>query len=313
MSPPLDPTNQLEGMSIGDLSKFTGMEVARLRMWEKRYGRPYAERRPSGHRRYSHKELQFMLLISEALEKGFRIGQIIKMADPDLARLIREDNSYPNMSDIEEASEHTSFPDMTLWLESVMAFRCRQLFDLLKKSNRDLGCVQMMQTRIKPFMEHIGHLWEKGLLHVGHEHFASNCIQDYLKELWRQNNHDKMRPQVLAAMLPGDDHSLGLNMACATLTEAGYRVLYLGHRAPVNAILATLKSSQAIGIAISVPRTTNWETTKSWLEEIRDRLKKDVFISVGGAGIKEEIASINNYRELHSFHDWLVAKRHSIP
>ena len=99
------------------------MEVARLRMWEKLYGRPQAERRPSGHRRYSQKELQFMLLISEALEKGFRIGKIIKMDDQDLSKMIRNGENFPNISESSQNLNIPVFPEMNLWVESVMAFR----------------------------------------------------------------------------------------------------------------------------------------------------------------------------------------------
>ncbi len=59
--PPDTPSTQLAvpmatpqaTLSIGDLAERTGVKPATLRMWESRHGFPRAERRESGHRRYS--------------------------------------------------------------------------------------------------------------------------------------------------------------------------------------------------------------------------------------------------------------------
>lgn len=306
MNANISEKNFPDGISIGDLSKFTGMEVARLRMWEKRYGRPKSERRPSGHRRYGHLELQFMLLISEALEKGYRIGQIIKMDDDELSKMVRVEGNLPENKLNETEEPAPSFPDISLWLEAVMGFRDRQLIELLNKTHKEMGSIDMIQNRIKPFMEHIGHLWEKGLLHVGHEHFASNCIQDYLKQIWRSDNHNRTKKLILAAMLPGDDHILGLNMVCSVLAQAGYRVLYLGHRAPIEAIIATTKSIEVRGLVISIPKTTNWKVARDWLTEIRSQVSKDKFICMGGAGAIEDLDQIERKDDLNDFYNWLI-------
>lgn len=306
MNANISEKNFPDGISIGDLSKFTGMEVARLRMWEKRYGRPKSERRPSGHRRYGHLELQFMLLISEALEKGYRIGQIIKMNDEDLARMVRVEGNLPEQPLCLSNEDVPSFPDISLWLEAIMGFRDKQLIELLNKSHKEMGSIEMILKRIKPFMEHIGHLWEKGLLHVGHEHFTSNCIQDYLKQIWRTDNHNRTKKLILAALLPGDDHILGLNMVCSVLAQAGYRVLYLGHRAPIEAIVATAKSIEVKGVVISISRTSNWKLTKDWLTEIRNSVSKDKFLCVGGAGVQEDLQNITRKDNLNDFYNWLI-------
>ena len=44
-------------MSIGALSRRTGVGVSTLRAWERRYGYPVPERLASGHRRYSEQDV----------------------------------------------------------------------------------------------------------------------------------------------------------------------------------------------------------------------------------------------------------------
>ena len=50
-------------ISIGALSKETGLSVENLRMWERRYGSPKAIRLPSGHRRYTWAEVARLKLV----------------------------------------------------------------------------------------------------------------------------------------------------------------------------------------------------------------------------------------------------------
>src|SRR5687768_4224959 len=54
-------------LSIGALSRATGVPADTLRTWERRYGFPAAERTESGHRRYSLLTLERLRLMVRAL------------------------------------------------------------------------------------------------------------------------------------------------------------------------------------------------------------------------------------------------------
>ena len=45
-------------LSIGELSSRTGISIPTLRAWERRHGLPMAVRLPSGHRRYSQRDVE---------------------------------------------------------------------------------------------------------------------------------------------------------------------------------------------------------------------------------------------------------------
>ena len=53
-------------LSIGALSRATGIPVETLRTWESRYGYPVPERRPSGHRVYPLESVPRLRRIAEA-------------------------------------------------------------------------------------------------------------------------------------------------------------------------------------------------------------------------------------------------------
>ena len=70
--------NELEDfVSIGELSRVTGITTHTLRMWEKRYGTPKAKRLPSGHRRYPKKDIPRLRAIAKALDSGYRASKVV--------------------------------------------------------------------------------------------------------------------------------------------------------------------------------------------------------------------------------------------
>ena len=73
------------GLSIGDIAARSGVAVGTLRMWEARYGFPAPERLPSGHRRYSERDLEQVRTVVMAREEGLPLAMAI-----DRARLAAE-------------------------------------------------------------------------------------------------------------------------------------------------------------------------------------------------------------------------------
>ena len=57
-------------LSIGALSRATGIPVETLRTWENRYGYPVPERKPSGHRVYALASVPRLRRIAEALSRA---------------------------------------------------------------------------------------------------------------------------------------------------------------------------------------------------------------------------------------------------
>ncbi|MBU6160645.1 MAG: MerR family transcriptional regulator, partial [Myxococcales bacterium] len=72
----MNQENELEnGLSIGAVSRETGVPIETLRTWERRYGVPDPIRTPSGHRVYSPDTLPHIRLIAEAIARGDRASR----------------------------------------------------------------------------------------------------------------------------------------------------------------------------------------------------------------------------------------------
>ena len=75
-------------LSIGALSRATGVAVETLRTWESRYGFPVPERKPSGHRVYPLSAVPRLRRIAQALALGHRAGQVVAASDGALGQLL---------------------------------------------------------------------------------------------------------------------------------------------------------------------------------------------------------------------------------
>ena len=82
-------TRNKEGMlSIGALSIATGVPVETIRSWERRYGYPVAERKPSGHRVYSLDAVPRLQLVARALSQGHRAAEVVGASESALESLL---------------------------------------------------------------------------------------------------------------------------------------------------------------------------------------------------------------------------------
>jgi DICT domain-containing protein len=67
-----------EGHGIGTVVDRTGVAEATLRMWERRYGFPAPERLPSGHRRYSDRDIELIQSVAARRATGLSVAAAIE-------------------------------------------------------------------------------------------------------------------------------------------------------------------------------------------------------------------------------------------
>ncbi len=64
-------------LTIGELARRTGVNVATLRMWEERHGFPVSVRLPSGHRRYADGIVEQVLRVQRRRDAGVRLDAAV--------------------------------------------------------------------------------------------------------------------------------------------------------------------------------------------------------------------------------------------
>ncbi|HSD66348.1 MAG TPA: cobalamin-dependent protein [Vicinamibacteria bacterium] len=300
------PRSEDEGawLSIGALSRATGVAVETLRTWESRYGFPLPERKPSGHRVYPVSSVPRLRRIAQALSLGHRAGQVVGVSDEALSRLL--ETSAPDLPSLPSAAT-AAFPpveDVPGLLRLVKAFDGDRLTRLFLADWARMGPVEFLDSRIAPLVHAVGEGWEQNDLEIRHEHFVSERIGDLLRSLRMPFEERATGPVVAFATLPGEAHGLGLQMAALVLAAAGCRALYLGTEVPIPQVASLARDVAARAVAISVSSATKGPASATALRRLRDAIPRRVLVVAGGDGAPAPRPGLESLRTLRDLDAW---------
>jgi MerR family transcriptional regulator, light-induced transcriptional regulator len=288
-------------LSIGALSRATGIPVETLRTWESRYGFPVPERRPSGHRVYALSMVPRLRRISEALARGHRAGQVVPAPDADLRRLLA---APPAPAAFPADPPSLATGDVLQLLRLVESFESDRLTRALLGASARLGPLTFLETVVAPLLRAVGDDWAKGRLQVRHEHFVSERLGDVLRSLRLPLEERAGGPLVVLATLPGEAHGLGLQMAALVVASAGCRILYLGTETPVPDMVTLTRDLGARALAVSVSASGRKARTAALLRRVRGMLLRRTALLVGGEGAPSASPGVHVFADLAGLDGW---------
>jgi methanogenic corrinoid protein MtbC1 len=287
-------------LSIGALSKATGVPVETLRTWEIRYGFPLPQRKPSGHRLYPASSVVRLRRIAAALAQGHRAGQVVPASDAALRALLAV-TSVPSSSFVALPDAGLDIPAL---LELVASYDADRLTHVLMADWGRMGLVEFLDARLGPLIRAVGDAWERGELEVNHEHFLAERVGDVLRTLRLPLEERARGPLVILATLPGEEHVLGLQMAALAIAQAGCRILFLGSQVPIEELKTVPRSAAARALALSVSSANRGSRTAGKIRQVRRALPKRILMLVGGAGAPPPTPGIevaSSFREADSW------------
>jgi len=290
-------------LSIGALSRATGIAVETLRTWESRYGFPLPERKPSGHRVYPVSAVPRLRRVAQALALGHRAGQVVGASDDALDRLL-ETSAAPPPVNTPATPGLPPVEDLAGQLKLIRAFDGERLSRSFLSDWARMGPVEFLETSIAPLVHAVGDAWSQGNIEIRHEHFFAERLGDLLRSLRMPRDERATGPLIAFATLPGEAHSLGLQMAALVLATAGCRVLFVGTEMPIPQIASLAKDLSARAVAISVSSSSKGSSTATALRRLRDALPRRTLLITGGEGAppsRPGIDSIGSLRELDAW------------
>ena len=244
-------TQEMESLiSIGELSRLTGITTHTLRVWEKRYGSPCSQRLPSGHRRYFKEDIPRLRAVSKALESGYRASKVVPGTLEELHGLMGLKHlidKYPK-SDQEKTSNQLIIES---WISFIHDFHDDCLLQSFHEKWNQLGPLNFIVHLMAPFIEEIGKAWELEELTISQEHFATECIVSFLTNKWRQLNIRKEGWTILMATLPGETQLLGMLMATVVASLSGGKVIFLGPNTPLEDVILTEYNNSILVLKIT--------------------------------------------------------------
>ena len=262
---------------LGAAARLTGISPDTLRAWERRYEVVVPLRTPGGTRRYTATDLERLTLVKTAIDRGHRIGQVARLENEELARIVagESDPESPSLdgsvSDVCDAIMHA--------LSELDADESERLIALQLAA---LGPSRFARQVASPLLERIGETWSRGDLPIASEHLATSVLRSLLGASLRPSASAPAGASILFATLTGERHELGLLIAAITASAAGGRVVYLGAELPVDDLVFAAERSGAGAVAISLVVDESEQAIEQ-VKALRQGLSPRVDLWVGGA------------------------------
>lgn len=237
----------------------TGLPVATIRAWERRYDVVRPTRTAAGYRLYDDDAIALLIAMRQLVEvRGMRPRQAAEQmrADGDeVARLVAEASSpvvspgppgavTPSAEAV--ATTIAAFVDGARTLD--MAAMERALDEGFAAERFEAAVAHV----VFPALRAIGDGWASGELDVAMEHAASETVRRRLARFFDAAGAADGDPQVVVGLPPGAHHEIGALTFAVAARRVGLGVLYLGADVPLESWLTVMATTAAPVAVIGV-------------------------------------------------------------
>ena len=259
--------------NIGAVTRMTGIPIATLHAWERRYGFPHpTARTQGGHRLYSEKEVTLLRFVKAQIEQGVTASQaVIAVQKMDLdgrlppdqplgaPRILGPVPSPAGPAQLNEALFQHDLAHADQIMGDMLAFYPPE---------------EIIHTMIGPALVELGSAWAEGRISVADEHLASNYLRQRLL-IWMTSGPParETKPIVLACA-PGEWHDGSLLMLGVLLRRRGWPVAYLGQNVPLSNLAAFVQqvgSQVVVLVAMLEERARLLADWPQWIRQTSGR------------------------------------------
>jgi DNA-binding transcriptional MerR regulator len=245
--------------NIGVVSRMTGVSMATLRAWERRYNFPESVRTAGGHRLYSERDVLSLRWVKERIEEGMQTAQAVNALrhQEEAGKIVREEltgleierdlRPYKNAGSILKSYEEQLFQSLT---QRDLISADNILGEALAVSSPE----SLILDVIGPTFSRIGTAWEEGKISVAAEHLATNYLRQRLLMWMMSGPPPRSTYPVVLACAPNEWHEGSLLILGALLRRRRWPVAYLGQAVPLGDLagfVRDLKPSMLVLVAMT--------------------------------------------------------------
>jgi DNA-binding transcriptional MerR regulator len=275
--------------NIGAVARMTGIPVATLRVWERRYEFPHSARTAGGHRLYSEREVARLRWVKARVDDGMQAGQAVRAL-----RLKEREGRFPEVPPLARPSVRQTEGD------TLVVFRERLTSTLLahdvEKADQVLGEAMALHPLdnlvldvIVPTLADIGQGWMDGRVSVAAEHLATNYIRHRLV-MWTLTGPPPypIRPTVLACA-PGELHEGSLLILGGLLRRRRWPVAYLGQTVPLPDLATFVQEMKPPAVVLVAATQEPAHALAEWPQHLPEAAKtKRPLVTYGGRIFTEQ-------------------------
>jgi DNA-binding transcriptional MerR regulator len=277
--------------NIGAVSRMTGITMATLRAWERRYDFPASRRTSGGHRLYSERDILQLRWVKDRTEEGMQISHAVAalhhQEQAGKAVLISTEEERAKLSEFDSAQvgEERSFASALSQrlFENLLRRDTIHADETLNEALAMLTPEEVILGVISPVLNRIGEGWEQGILSISTEHLGTNYLRQRLL-MWMLNSPPpvKMAP-VLLACAPEEWHEGSLLVIGALLRRRRWPIAYLGQSVPMSDLatfVRDIKPSMLVLVAMTENTANTLAEWPRWMPEAHQHGKP--MIGYGG-------------------------------
>jgi MerR family transcriptional regulator, light-induced transcriptional regulator len=260
------------------VSRRTGISMATLRAWERRYEFPEAKRTAGGHRLFSERDVVRLHWVKQRIDEGMQTAQSISALrhQEQTGHLILSGNDLAQKANLNEAVREIELGENYF---ISYAYRLSEALSHRNTHHADeiLGEVlsvctpeELILKVISPVLAMVGVAWEQGEISVATEHLATNYLRHKLL-LWMVSGPPPVsRPPIILSCAPNEWHEGSLLVIGALLRRRRWPVAYLGQAVPL-ADLATfvreIRPQLVVLVAMTEMAASGLVEWPNWLPE----------------------------------------------
>jgi len=236
--------------NIGVVTRVTGVPIATLHAWERRYGFTAAARTAGGHRLYSETDIARLRWVKSQVDSGLTVSRAVIAV-----RALEADGHLFLPAEPEEGSRSRLGLAVSPSLRDSL-LDALTLHDLLR-ADQLMGEMLAFYSPedltlevIGPVLNAIGEGWELGHITVATEHLATNFLRHRLLMWMVTGPTPRPGNPIVMACAPGEWHEGSLLMLGVLLRRQGWPVAYLGQNVPFHDLAIFIDSIHSPAVVL---------------------------------------------------------------
>jgi len=259
--------------TIKHAADLTGVPVATLRAWERRYGVVTPARTESGYRLYDDRSLSIITAIRDLVAAGWSAQQ----AAAEVMRRPQAAAQAPSEVPAAPAGE----PAVASLVAAAAELDPVRLANLLDDQFSRGSFETVVDGWLMPALHEIGEAWADGRISVAGEHLVASAVQRRLAAAYEAAARSPQGASVIVGLPPGSHHELGILAFATAARRLGLAVTYLGADLPAQGWLTAVTRNRAQCAVLALPLEQDLDGLTAVVTEIKNAHPR-VRIAIGG-------------------------------
>lgn len=254
-------------LPIRAIAAMTGINAITLRTWERRYGLIQPRRTASGHRLYTHADVEAIRRVVSLTARGVPISQVSEILASERLNPGRAQDRWQQYLD--------------QMLAAISRFDEAEIDRVYDEALSLYSVGAVTRRLILPVLEHLGRRWQSIDGAIAEEHFFATYFRSKLGARLQFRIRHAGGPRLLAACAPGEHHEIGLLLFSLEAHEAGLRTVLLGADTPLTDIALAQRHAACDAIVLS----SSIDPLPAFLSEDFPTLVRSVSVPVFVGGV----------------------------